>query len=135
MEDNGREAKAMKALKKFAARICRGFMEQRIYTSELESLAVVLSHAFDREADGFFSGRCLVLLLIHSSDAMILRLMMLLHLLPKAVIVVIDNGEDLQHFIENDARGNQCVLIQRSLYFRFYTRILMCQSDNSLMVV
>jgi len=124
----------MKELKKLATRIRRGFMEQRIYTSELEDLVVVLSHAFDRKADRPFSGNRLVLLLIHSSDARILRLMMLLHLLPEAAIFVIDNRKAMQRFLKNKEYSNQGILIQRSLYFRFYTHILMNQSRN-LMVV
>lgn len=124
----------MKELKKLAARINRGFMEQRIYTSELESLVMVLSHSFDGKVDGLCSVKHPILLLIHLSDARILRLMMLLHLLPKAAILVIDNSEAMQRFLKNKEYSNQGILIQRSLYFRFYTRISMNQSRN-LMVV
>jgi len=116
----------MRQLTKLATKIERGLMEQRIFSSELESLIVVLSHIFAWKDDE----TQITLLLIHSSDARILRWMMRLHLLPKATIFIIDNSGDIQRFLENEEYTNQRIFIQKSLYVRFYTCISMCKGCN-----
>jgi len=118
-------------LRKLLDRLRRGMLEQRIYSAELMDIVTLLSHIQQNGNRGASVAGPTVLLL-HGSDAFILRSAMMFGVLPKADVMVIGNVGAMQDFLAKKSSGERKILMQKSLFVRYYALVLHSAGDNVL---